>query len=185
MIRNFNEHWKALEAKTDEDKLLVPKITKSLVVTKWSESMADLLMRVVGSRKIPLSYVIRDNVAPMPVEIPDLAYKQPYSEIYGSFEGELIARDSHTHPIYREDNTKVYYYLEKATHNPQYAAYIKPFQRRKYGRGAWNAIVSQYASLDKWEVKLHPQDDLLHTQVWKGQSNYTLHRNAYISMQQC
>ena len=152
MIRNFNEHWKALEAKTDEDKLLVPKITKSLVVTKWSESMADFLMRVVGSRKIPLSYVIWKNVSPMPVAIPDLAANQPYSEIYGSVEGELIARASHTHPLYREYNAKVYYYLEEATHEKQYAASIKPFQRKKDVRGAWNAIVSQYAGLDKWEA---------------------------------
>ena len=121
---------------------MVPKITKSLVVTKWSEYMADFLMHVVGSRTITLSYFIRENVAPMPVGIPDLAANHPYLTMYGSVEGELIARASHTHPLYREDNAKVYYYLEEATRDTQYAASIKPFQRIKDGRGAWNAILS-------------------------------------------
>ena len=98
-----------MEAKIDKDKPLVPKITKSLVVTKWLESMAYFLMRVVGLRKIPLLYVIRENVALMPVAIPDLAANKPYSSMYGSVEGELIARASHTHPLYKEDNAKVYY----------------------------------------------------------------------------
>jgi hypothetical protein len=46
------------------------------------------------------------------------------------------------------------------------------------------ALTSQYAGKDKWEQELKKQDDLLHTRVWRGQSNFTLerfvqqHRNA-------
>ena len=51
--------------------------------------------------------------------------------------------------------------------------------------------MNQYAGRDKWEVEIKCQDNLLHTQVWKGQSNFLLegftaqHQNAYVSMQQC
>ena len=44
---------------------------------------------------------------------------------------------------------------------------------------------------NKWEAEIKKQDDLLHMQLWKGQSNFLLegciaqHQNAYISMQQC
>ena len=72
-----------------------------------------------------------------------------------------------------------------------YAASIKPFQRQKNGRSAWLALTSQYAGQDKWEAELKTQDNLIHTRVWKGQSNFTLerfiqqHRNTYVSMQMC
>ena len=53
------------------------------------------------------------------------------------------------------------------------------------------ALTNQYAGNDKWEAEICKQDDLLHTRVWKGQSNFPLegfiaqHRNAFVSMQQC
>ena len=49
----------------------------------------------------------------------------------------------------------------------------------------------QYAGKDKWESEIKQQGDLLHTQQWKGQSNFPLegfitqHWNAFVSMQQC
>ena len=55
--------------------------------------------------------------------------------------------------------------------------------------GAWKAFTSQYAGKDKWEAEIKHQEQLLHTRVWKGQSNFSLenfisqHRNAYVSMQ--
>ena len=116
---------------------------------------------------------------------------QPYAEKYGSIEAELIARASHDHALFREDNQEVYYKLEEATRGTTYAASIKPFQQSKDGRGAWLALVSQYAGVDKWETELKKQEKVIHTRPWKGQSNYSLekfvsmHRNAFISMQQC
>ena len=52
-------------------------------------------------------------------------------------------------------------------------------------------LTNQYARNDKWEAEIRKQDDLLHTQAWKGQSNFPLegfiaqHRNTFVSMQQC
>ena len=124
-------------------------------------------------RTIPLSYVIRDAVA-VPVVAPLLATDQPHSTEHGSVEAELIARSSHGHALYRDDNSSVYHYLEEATRSTVYAASIKPFQRGKDGRGAWLALVQQYAGQDKWEAEIKRQEQLLHTTVWKGQSNFSL-----------
>ena len=72
-----------------------------------------------------------------------------------------------------------------------YAPSIKPYQRRKDGRGYWNAMIAKYAGEDKWRAELKIQDDLLHPRKWKGQSNFTMeifvaqHRNAFVSMTQC
>ena len=104
-------------------------------------------------------------------------------------EGELIARASHTHALFRDDNSVVYSHLEEATRGTSYTASIKPFQRGKDGRGAWKALTSQYAGKDKCEAEIKSKEQLLHTRIWKRQSNFSLenfisqHRNAYVSMQ--
>ena len=190
VMKNFEIQWKALKAKKDEDPPDVPKITKALPVIKWTEAFRDFLNRVVGVRTIPLCYVIRPDVE-VPVAVPALATNQPHSTEHASVEGELVARATHTHALYRDDNASVYHYLEEATRATTYAASIKPFQRAKDGRGAWIALTSQYAGRDKWEAEIKKQENLLHTRIWKGQSNMSLevfisqHRNAFVSMQAC
>ena len=106
-------------------------------------------------------------------------------------EAELIARASHTHALFRNDNSDLYFLLEEATQGTQYAASIKPFQRHRDGNGAWNTLTSQHTGKDKWEAEIKKQEQLLHTHVWKGQSNFLLehfisqHCNAYVSMSAC
>jgi hypothetical protein len=114
---------------------------------------------------IPLAYVIREDVA-VPAAAPALLLRQPHSLEHGSVEAELVARARHNHALYRDDNANVYYKLEEATRSTPYAASIKPFQRYKDGRGAFQALTNQYAEQDKWEQELKKQDDLLHTQEW-------------------
>ena len=197
-IKIFVQHYKALEDKKEENDVPdVPKVTKTLAVTKWSESFKDFLSRVLGMRMIPLSYVIRDS-ATVPAGAPPLAVHPapangfyPYSSEHGSVEDELVARGSHTHPYFRNDNAQVYHYIEEATRGTIYAASIKPSQKLKDGRKAWNALVNQYAGKDKWEKELKDCDDFIHTRKWSGAQNYTLekfvsqHRTSYISMCQC
>ena len=91
-------------------------------------------------------------------------------------EGDLVNRASHNHPLFREDNAEVYYLLEEATRGTSYAASLKPYQRAKDGRGAYFSLRNQYAGRDKWEAELKRQDNLLHTRVWKGQSNFSLEK---------
>ena len=107
---------------------------------------------------------------------------------HGSVEAELIARASHAHALFHNDNSDLYFLLEEATQSTQYATSIKPFQRRRDGEGAWRALTSQYAGKDKWEAEIKKQEQLLHTHVWKGQSYFSLehfisqHRNPHVSM---
>ena len=187
VMKNFAAQWKAMEDKKKADEPDVPKITKALPVIKWTEAFRDYLHRMIGVRTIPLAYVIRtDENVPA---ITAIAAGAPHSTEHGSIEEELIARADHTNPLYREDNSAVYYKLEEATRATSYAASIKPYQRTKDGRGAWLALSNQYAGKDKWEAEINRHEQLLHTRQWKGQSNFTLeafiaqHRNAYVSMQ--
>ena len=94
----------------------------------------------------------------------------------------------HTHALFHIDNSDLYFLLEEATWSTPYAASIKPFQQNRDEEGAWKALTSQYTGKDKWEAETKKQEQLLHTRVWKGQSNFSLehfisqHRNSYISM---
>jgi hypothetical protein len=189
VIKNFEIQWKALKDKKEGDEPETPKIAKGLNIMKWSESFRDILHRCIGVRMIPLAYVIRELEVPEAITI--LAAGQPHSTIAGSIEQELISRGSHNHPLFRDDRASVYYKLEEATRGTSYAASIKPFQRSKDGRGAFDAIINQFAGEDKWESEIKTKEALLHGIKWKGQSNYTLerhaaqHRNAYVSLVAC
>ena len=190
VMKNFEIQWKALRAKKEEDMPEVPKISKALPVIKWTEAFQDFLAKVVGVHTIPLSYAIMAG-ADVPAATPALAPSQPHSMEHGSVKDKLVARASHTHALFHDDNATVYHHLEEATHSTFYAASIKPYQCAKNGRDAWFALVSQYAGIDKWEAKIKKPEQLLHTCVWKGQSNFSLesfisqHCNAYVSMQAC
>ena len=123
-LRNSMESTKR---KKRDDSPDVPKISKALPVIKWTETFQDFLNRKIGNRNIPLAYIIRDEPNPPAAALP-LAAGQPHSIEHGSIESELIAQASHTHALFHDDNSDLYYLLEEATWGTQYAASIKPFQ---------------------------------------------------------
>ena len=126
VMSNFEIQWKALKDRKDEDDPDVPEITKALPIIKWTEAFQDFFNRVIGARMIPLAYVIH-NDPQVPGLAPQLAPNQSHSTEHGSVEGELIARASHTHVLFRDDDSVVYYHLEEATRGSSYAASIKLF----------------------------------------------------------
>ena len=189
-LKSFELQWKSLKERKDNDQPDVPKLTKNLKIIAWSEAFTDFLARVIGVRNAPLTYVIRPEVD-VPAVAPPLIARHPHSAEHGSVEGELIARLSHTSPIFRDDNNSVYHFLEEATRGTVYGKTLKPFTRAKNGREAYLSVISQHAGEDKWNKELKSQESFLQTRVWKGNSNFSLekfieqHRSAYISMQQC
>ena len=185
VLKNFKIQWDALKVLKDETEPEIPKITKSLPMMQWAESFPDTLHRCIGVRNyIPLSYLIRKDIVPG-VPLPPLHTNLPHSEAAGSIQNEMIARANHSHPNYKIDNAKLYSKLEEATRSTVYAASIKPFQRTRNGRDAYKAIINQYAGDDKWTLEVSKNDNLLHSNRWKGTGNFTLerftasHRNAF------
>ena len=141
VMKNFDIQWTALKEKKGEDSPDTPKISKALPVIKWMEAFQDFLNRKIGNRNIPLAYIIRNEPNP-PAVAPPLAPGQPHSIEHGSVEVELIARASHTHTLFHNDNSDLYFLLEEATCSTPYATSIKPFQRNRDGEGAWKALTS-------------------------------------------
>lgn len=50
IIKIFSQHWKALRTRMKEDKPEVPKITKGMLPTKWSEAFLDFLLGMYQDR---------------------------------------------------------------------------------------------------------------------------------------
>ena len=151
VMKNFDIQWTALKEKKGEDSPETSKISKALPVIKWTEAFQDFLNRKIGNQNIPLAYIIHDEPNP-PVVAPPLAPFQPHSIKHGSVEAELMARASHTHALFCNDNSDLYFLLEEETWSTPYAASIKPFQQNRDGEGAWKALTSQYAGKDKWDT---------------------------------
>ncbi len=85
--------------------------TKALAVYKWLETVRNHLNQVIGVRYAPLSYVICETATVDPVP-PVRMLDEPFAEINGSVEGEMIARMSHTHPLFKSDNGQVFDVIE-------------------------------------------------------------------------
>ena len=187
-LRNFEIEHSALLERKDDTEGPVPKLDKNLAVPKWLESMKIHLMSVIGKRGIPLYYVVRPEsgvaVAPPPL-LPD----QAYSEEHGSVENELIARASHTHALWKNDNRMVFEIIERATRgNPAFSGTITSFRRNKDGRGAYMAFQSQHAGKDVWERSIQAANFFLHNGKWNGVGNIKFithaskHRSMYIDL---
>ena len=110
-MKNFEIQWKALKDQNDGEIPEVLKISKQLPIIKWTESFKDFLSRVIGVHMIPLAYIIQSDVQ-VPAAAPALENNQPHSLEHGSIQLELIARASHMHAFYQDDNSTVYHYLE-------------------------------------------------------------------------
>ena len=190
VMKNFEVQWNALLYKKNARPPDVPKINETLPGIEWMEAFKIFLSRVVGVRTIPLCYVIRDEVK-VPVVTPPLAPNQPYSNEHGSLQRELIARSSHAHDLFFDDNASVYHYLEEATRSTSYSDFVHLFKSNRDGRGVWFALVRQFASARKCHDEIYQQDRFLRTSTWNDHNNILLesfisqHRNAFVSMQLC
>ena len=127
VVKNFDIQWEALVDHKKSNEPDIPKITQRLPVLKWTEAFLDYLHRIIGSRMIPLAYVICKYANP-PGVAPPHANSQPHSEEHGSVKMDMIMCTSHDHALFHEDNTKVYFKLEEVTCSTMYAASIKPYQ---------------------------------------------------------
>ena len=185
----YAEYLKALKVQKKAENPELPKVSRSLPVVQWTEAFSIYLDRTLGSRDIPLSYVIRENEVP-PV-IQNLQNRRPYSTNHSSVNEELIARASHTHELFSTDNQYVFDYIEEALRTTAYSATLAGFKRAKNGRGAWFAIIAQYVGKDKWQKDIKVQERFLHSFVWTGHSTQTLeafinkHRVAFVKLQRC
>ncbi len=192
MIQRFHEQHKALLARKVGDSTYVPpKLTNNFSTYKWLESFVLCLCQKIGVCCCPLEYVVR-GISEVPVIAPPLEPLEPHSIKHGgSIEGNMIARMSHEHPIFKADNGAVFKLMENVVRGTIIMALIAPFCCTRDNCPAFMAIRAQHAGKDVWD-KLHKEaESVLQTQKWSGTANVTLvqhmgnHCQAYITLTEC
>ena len=97
---------------------------------------------------------------------------------------------AYTGPIYNNDNATVYQKIKEAAKGTSVESSIKLFSRRKDGRGAFLALITNHAGNVKYRAIAKKRQNLLQTIKWTGNS-YALenhvsnHRQAYDDLWEC
>jgi hypothetical protein len=110
---------------------------------KTIDALQDYFSSVLGETKTPLAYVIRD-VAAVTAEADDPP------DNYDAPENEMISRMPHQDgagldlPTYIHDRSKVWQTMAEVCRDDKCWTHVKPFQRTRDGRGAFQALNTHY-----------------------------------------
>jgi hypothetical protein len=112
----------------------IPPVSKSLPILKWMEVFESYLQNTLGVGKVPLAYVIHDDVEVEPITLnpmgPPHQDQQPFGQKYPTYYEEMIARTSHMHPSYAAENRTVLELLVKSfKDHPSLMSSIRPHQQ--------------------------------------------------------
>ena len=190
VLRHFKDEQTSIKSQKDANPTDVPKVSKSVPVLRWLESFETFLGNVIGTRNIPLSYVIRPSAVPEG-EAPPLMEGFPFSELYGSVSEELVHRATYAHPLFREDSKKVLQFLDEALTGTTYSHTISKFRRTNNGREAFLAVKAQHGGMDKWKLSKDKALSDMRNSTWNGAGTITIssfinkHRTAYNDLERC
>ena len=101
-----------------------------------------ILEAFIGA-KGPLYYVLRDEPI-VPLEGNNPLDQNAYYGASGGLADKLVASIPHIGPIYKNDIAAVYHKIEEASRGTSVESTIKPFSRRKDGRGAFLALIANH-----------------------------------------
>ena len=155
----------------------LPDISKTYSTMKFLDQLPTYLCEVMGVNKVPLAYVIRDNVTPVnplpPLidNVQGITTAKPWSEQHESLMEELIAFLPHTGPGYLADNAQLFNLLATQLGNTSAMASITQYQRRRDGRGAYKDLVTHYMGSAKWEKTVEQAESVLSSRIWNGKNS--------------
>ena len=103
---------------------------------------------------------------------------------------ELISRLPHVGPIFKDDNKTVFMMISTAVTGTSVESTIKSFSRRKDGRGAYLALISNHAGDAKYRTIVKTRMNLLQNIKWNGRSypleqHVSNHRSAVDDLNEC
>lgn len=186
-IRYFDSLKEERENHTSPDS--IQRISPKISIMKWINLFEEHLSSVLGVRKVPLQYIIREDIVPIDINDDPLQEgddSPPYAARYDSFHDEMVARTSHTHPGFKADNKHVFNLLNDGLAGTSYISSIQPFSRGKNGREAYKALVLHNLGSAKWDKVAEEADRRLTKVEWNGKSqrftllkHLTSHRNAH------
>ena len=104
----------------------------------------------------------------IPAADPHLSANLTHFTDHGLVKCDMVARSSHDHSLFCDDNSQVYYKLEEETRSTIYEASIKTYQHKTNYMGAWLALKAQYDVDGNWKAEIQVKYNILHTCVLQG-----------------
>ncbi len=184
-LRELRRHRETVAGTEDADTL--PTISRNFGIMKALDAIPNIFRQMLGVHKVPLSYVIRKDATPGPIQPLDV--NVPWSTSHTNVMDELIEYAPHTGPAFNADNATVFRKLSEMLNDTSYATSLKPFQRRRDGRGAYMALQQHNMGDSKWDKIIEAAEDMVQRRTWNGKnSRYPLrihvskHREAHNEM---
>ena len=170
-LKKFDAHKKLIDEHQDPEKL--PQVTKTFGIIKAMDLVPGHLRERLGLEKVALSYIIRKEVTPPPLENLVNTAENPNSATGPSYESimeELIVHAPHAGVAYKEDNAKVFQILQDMVAGTSFESSIKSHQRARDGRAAYLALLKHNLGSSKWDKILEDAEAYVMKREWNGRN---------------
>ena len=146
--------FETMKTKKSKKRSDVPKyMPKSMSILYYHDLIIEYISKVCGARGNPLVMCARKDEVPTQ-NPPPLLHNRPSSNEFGSVMMGLVHFSSFEDPNSVEENAEFLNILEEGFEGTHVYPALKAFRKKKDGRRAWMAIMSQYMSVEKWRGEL-------------------------------
>lgn len=149
------------EEKDGKDEL--PKLKDTNKVRKTVEDLRDYLARILGASGVPLSYIIRDDVAPDDT----IDYEDDGTEVWQ----EMVDRAPHTGAAFQADNIAVYGIIKNVLRETAGEPWITDYATTRNGRGAFIALTTRYLGDRQSSTIAESAEQELNSRFYNGKSS--------------
>lgn len=154
-LRQLREREKNFVKPTDKPKINHKDWFKTM------EAIKEYLAQCPGLTKIPLAYVVRDDV-----EVP--AHASDPQTAYTSHQHEMIRRAPHGTDTFKEDRELVFIMLRDICENDPAYVYMKPAVEPRNGRMAYRLLYDHYLGQSAVDQLITKAETKLNTLAYTG-----------------
>ena len=166
------------ERKKDTNNKKLSKLVGNNSLPFWLPKAMAELDSMIGTRGIPLSYLIREDVVP-PAE-DRLIQGEAFSQENGSITDELIRRATHNHHLMKEDNRILFEKLFDSFRGTEAETTITTeMKQNRQGRALWMAARTEWAGDDSWNAIIARNRNIYETAKFTGTgTTYSLRKHV-------
>ena len=162
-VRSIRELKEWEDSHTDSDP--PDKIINARDWTKTLEAVVEFLRGNLGTSKIPLSYVVRDQLAP--TDDPENGWPTLQDEMIAR--APIMRNDEEYNLTFANDNQKVWDLISKITREHECWTYVKQGQRLRDGRMAFMALKNHFLGPNNADNLANSAERKLTTTTYHGE----------------
>ena len=153
----------------DEAMIELPELKGHSNWTTYRDKFISNLSNMIGTRNIPLSYVIDTTDRPRVARATPLIETDAIDLSDDSF---FASYTTHYGPPYSEDNSKVWMLIKKSLLGHQPYHHVDEFSNKRDGRGAWLTLKAYYEGEDFVNKTIQENLTKLRTLHYRGETQH-------------